>query len=82
MFDWWIRWEECDAGCDDLKKQSAISWGEYVDYDYDTSFANGYQSFLDVLIQGLKGKVSIRKVCIKIGPLLVKWLHASVTLCL
>ena len=48
FYDWYIRWEECDAGCDDLKSQSALSWGQYIDYDFDTrcnirtySFLNG-----------------------------------------
>ncbi|TRY70897.1 hypothetical protein TCAL_02797 [Tigriopus californicus] len=47
FFQWYIKWEECDAGCDSLDEQSAVSWGQYVDYDDDTSFAEGYVSLLN-----------------------------------
>ncbi len=53
LFQWWVKWEECDSGCDDLFRHSSISWGQYVDYEEDTSFANGYSSVLDVMVKFL-----------------------------
>ncbi len=81
-FDWYIRWEECDAGeeeekknrdhqeetrvaatlyvgCDNLYRQSALSWGEYVDYDDDTSFEDGFDSLLRCMEGGLGPNVEV-----------------------
>lgn len=63
FFQWYLKWEECDAGCDNLNEQSAVSWGQYVDYDDDTSFAEGYVSFLSK-IEGFLEKTSVE---IKLG---------------
>ena len=47
LFNWFIKFEECDTGCDSFYQHSCISWGEYLDYGDDASFANGYKSVLD-----------------------------------
>lgn len=60
FYNWFIKFEECDSGCDNLFKQSSISWGEYIDYDEDTNLANGFKSVLDVMVAKLKAaKVKI-----------------------
>ncbi len=61
FFDWWLRWEECDTGCDSLRRQSAVAWGQYIDYECDTSLANGFYSVLDVLERSARdGQVDVR----------------------
>eukprot|EP00095_Tigriopus_kingsejongensis_P003306 maker-scaffold355_size198070-snap-gene-0.36 protein:Tk03306 transcript:maker-scaffold355_size198070-snap-gene-0.36-mRNA-1 annotation:"GG11620" len=60
FYQWYIKWEECDTGCDNLDEQSIVAWGQYVDYDDDTSFAEGYKSFLDKIQELLtKSRVKI-----------------------
>lgn len=54
LFNWFIKFEECDTGCDDFYKHSCISWGEYLDYGEDASFAEGYQSVVKTLLSQLK----------------------------
>ena len=53
VYKWFIKFEEADSGCDNFFKHSTISWGEYVDYNFDTSFACGYKSFLDLMLAKL-----------------------------
>ncbi len=58
-YDWYIRWEECDAGCDSLYGQSALSWGEYVDYDEDTSLEDGFDSVVLAMRRAMGPQVQI-----------------------
>ncbi len=50
LFQWFIKFEECDTGCDNFYEHSCISWGEYLDYGDDASFARGYVSVLDAMV--------------------------------
>ena len=59
LFNWFIKFEECDTGCDSFYEHSCISWGEYLDYGDDASFANGYKSVLDEMISKLGKQVQI-----------------------
>merc|ERR1711892_508534 len=64
LLDWFIKWEEVDTGVDDLKKQSVLSWGEYVDYDLDgyesePILEGGYSKLVQFLVKSLEGKVTM-----------------------
>ena len=52
------------SGCDNLYRQSAVSWGEYVDYDHDTSFEDGFVTVIQSLRDGLgdRGEVLLGRV--------------------
>ena len=54
IFQWFIKYEESDCGCDDLFKLSSISWGDYAEYGDDIRLKNGYKSVLDVMQKALK----------------------------
>ena len=60
FYNWFIKYEECDNGCDNLFKQSSIAWGEYIDYSNQTNFAQGYKSFLDVIMEEIGDDIDIR----------------------
>ena len=59
LYNWFIKFEECDTGCDDFYQHSCISWGEYIDYGEDNSFSNGYRSVLDKMVSKIQEKVQI-----------------------
>ena len=60
IFQWFIKYEESDCGCDDLYKLSSVSWGDYAEYGDDIRLKNGYKSVLDVMQKTLsKANVSI-----------------------
>ena len=54
LFDWFIKYEESDCGCEDLYKLSSISWGEYSEYGTESNFKNGYKSVLEVMLSLIK----------------------------
>ena len=59
-YNWFIKYEEGDTGCDNLFQHSSISWGEYIDYDVETNFAQGYKSVIDCFMKHLGNKVEIK----------------------
>ena len=60
IFQWFIKYEESDCGCDDLYKLSSVSWGDYAEYGDDIRLKNGYKSVLDVMQKTLtKANVSV-----------------------
>eukprot|EP00090_Calanus_glacialis_P007049 TRINITY_DN15513_c0_g1_i2.p1 TRINITY_DN15513_c0_g1~~TRINITY_DN15513_c0_g1_i2.p1 ORF type:complete len:476 (-),score=114.85 TRINITY_DN15513_c0_g1_i2:47-1474(-) len=64
LLDWFIKWEEVDTGVDDLKKQSVLSWGEYIDYELDgyesePILEGGYSKLVQFLAKSMEGKVTM-----------------------
>lgn len=60
IYQWFIKYEESDCGCDDLYKLSSVSWGDYAEYGDDIRLKNGYFSVLDVMQKTLtKANVSV-----------------------
>ena len=59
-YNWFIKYEEGDTGCDNLFQHSSISWGEYIDYDIETNFAQGYKSVIDCFMKHLGNEVEIK----------------------
>ncbi|KAJ8972006.1 hypothetical protein NQ317_017255 [Molorchus minor] len=64
LFDWHLRFQIVDNSCPNLRRLSAKYWGSYICLD-DIAHYNikgGYQSLLDVIIQGLPKDNSIDKM--------------------
>jgi len=61
LMDWFIKWEEVDTAVDDLKNQSVLSWGEYIDFELDgyesePILEGGYSKLVQFLVKSLEGK--------------------------
>lgn len=55
LLDWHVRFQVIDNSCLDLKELSAKEWGRYVCVDGQAhiNLKHGYQSLIDVLVDGL-----------------------------